>query len=150
MMKSFAVIAALAATASATVLYSEDFSEGWEDRWTVSEAKGDLGKFVASEDGGIKTSEDAKFYGLATTFDKFSNTGKDLVVRCPEGHGGRVPVQHHVRPGHLRPGHPQGPRHLRLQGRELPHQEDHLGQDRRAVAPLHPHRQAGQHLPGEH
>merc|ERR1740138_1386703 len=86
MMKSFAVIAALAATASATVLYSEDFSEGWEDRWTVSETKGDLGKFVASEDGGIKTSEDAKFYGLATTFDKFSNTGKDLVVQFRIAH----------------------------------------------------------------
>ena len=56
-------------------------AEGWEDRWTVSEAKGDLGKFVASEDGGIKTSEDAKFYGIATSFDKFSNTGKDLVVQ---------------------------------------------------------------------
>ena len=71
---------------SVGLAYSPDFrslfiAEGWEDRWTVSEAKGDLGKFVASEDGGIKTSEDAKFYGIATSFDKFSNTGKDLVVQ---------------------------------------------------------------------
>merc|ERR1719183_721047 len=86
MMKSFAVIAALAATASATVLYSEDFSEGWEDRWTVSEAKGDLGAFTASEDGGIKTSEDAKFYGISTNFEKFTNKEKDLVIQFRVAH----------------------------------------------------------------
>jgi calreticulin len=84
-MQSFLVLAALIAASTATVLYTEDFSDGWEDRWVNSEAKEGLGKFVA-EDGGIKTSEDAKFYGLATSFDKFSNDGKDLVISFTVAH----------------------------------------------------------------
>merc|ERR1719198_2628063 len=85
MMKITALLA-LAAGSSAKVLYSEDFSDGWEDRWAVSEAKGDLGKFVASDDGGVKTSEDAKFYGISTNFEKFTNKEKDLVVQFRVAH----------------------------------------------------------------
>lgn len=85
-----AILSALVAFATAEIYFEETFGEGWEDRWVQSEAKGDLGKFVASAgkyyndeaaDTGIKTSQDAKFYGLSTNFDKFSNDGKDLVIQ---------------------------------------------------------------------
>merc|ERR1712048_983445 len=33
------------------------------------------------EDAGIQTSEDSKFYGLAASFDSFSNKGKDLIIQ---------------------------------------------------------------------
>jgi len=35
---------------------------------------------------GIQTSEDAKFYALSASFDKFSNDGKDLVVQFSVKH----------------------------------------------------------------
>jgi len=84
------IVAALVAVATAETLFEENFGEGWESRWVQSSAKSDLGKFVASAgefyndkaaDTGIKTSEDAKFYGLSAKFDKFSNEGKTLVVQ---------------------------------------------------------------------
>lgn len=70
--------------------FCSPLTAGWEDRWVQSEAKSDLGKFVASAgkyyndeaaDTGIKTSEDAKFYGLSAKFDTFSNEGKSLVIQ---------------------------------------------------------------------
>ncbi len=54
-----------------------------------SKHRDDFGKFVASagkyyndakEDQGIKTSQDAKFYALSTTFKSFGNADKSLVV----------------------------------------------------------------------
>ena len=59
--------------------FEEQFGDGWEDRWVQSEHKSDLGKFElsagsfyghAEKDKGIKTSQDAKFYGLSGKFDK--------------------------------------------------------------------------------
>jgi len=70
----------IAQLASATVFFEETFDDGWEDRWVQSKAKDDLGAFEAA-DGGIKTSTDAKFYGLSAGFDKFSNDGKDLYIQ---------------------------------------------------------------------
>lgn len=69
---------------------------GWEDRWVQSTSKGDeAGAFVASAgkyfndaeaDSGIKTSTDARFYGLSAKFDEFSNKDKTLItsvrLRC--------------------------------------------------------------------
>jgi calreticulin len=87
-MHTFAALAASVAVASASH-FSEDFGAGWEDRWSVA-AKEDVGKFVSSAgkyfndadaDAGIKTSEDAKFYGLAAPFDSFSNEGKKMIVQ---------------------------------------------------------------------
>jgi calreticulin len=84
------VLAVLVLAASAEVFFAEKFGEGWENRWVQSKAKGDLGKFVSSagkyfndakEDAGIKTSQDARFYGLTAKYDKFSNKGKTLVVQ---------------------------------------------------------------------
>merc|ERR1712087_1034939 len=41
------------------------------------------GKWFKSEkeDAGIQTSEDSKFFGIATSFDSFSNAGKDLIIQ---------------------------------------------------------------------
>lgn len=78
-MLKLSVLAVLVAYASAAY-FTEEFGEGWEDRWTQSTAKEGLGKFVSGGDG-IKTSEDAKFYGLVGTFDKFSNEGKKLIIQ---------------------------------------------------------------------
>merc|ERR1711866_32222 len=49
-----------------------------------------MGKFVAtagkwfsdeSEDTGLQTAEDSKFYGISASFDSFSNEGKDLIIQ---------------------------------------------------------------------
>ena len=54
-------------------------SSDWSSRWVQSEHKSDLGKFElsagnfygdAEKDKGIKTSQDAKFYGLSAKFEK--------------------------------------------------------------------------------
>merc|ERR1711962_1112255 len=83
------------AFADPTVYFKEEFGEGWEDRWVVSKHKSDLGKFVlsagsfygdAEKDKGIKTSQDAKFYGLSAKFEKFSNEGKNLVIQFTVKH----------------------------------------------------------------
>merc|ERR1719272_2524505 len=84
MMKTCALVALSAASASAA-LFTENFGEGWEGRWTTSSAKEGLGAFE-SADSGIKTSEDAKFYGLLAEFDEFSNTDKDLYVQFTVKH----------------------------------------------------------------
>jgi len=79
--------------ASATVHFKEEFADAsWEKRWTPSthhEKDGTQGKFTWEhgphaypvDDKGIKTSEDARFYGISTGFSKFSNKGKDLVIQ---------------------------------------------------------------------
>jgi len=85
-------LACLALT-DAKVYFSETFGEGWESRWTPSkwkESEGTQGKWVASagkwfkdeaEDKGIQTSEDSKFFGIAASFDSFSNEGKELIIQ---------------------------------------------------------------------
>merc|ERR1711863_190562 len=40
----------------------------------------------AEKDKGIKTSQDAKFYGLSAKFEKFSNEGKNLVIQFTVKH----------------------------------------------------------------
>jgi calreticulin len=93
-MKVCSVLATTIAVSSAA-LYSENFDAGWEDRWVQSNKKDDLGKFVASAgkyyndeaaDTGIKTSEDAKFYGLMSKFDSFSNEGKKVYIQFSVKH----------------------------------------------------------------
>jgi calreticulin len=86
-----AVLCLLAASACAEVYFKETFNAGWEDRWVQSTHNGDkAGAFVASAgkfyndaeaDKGIKTSEDARFYGLSAKFDSFDNTGKKLIIQ---------------------------------------------------------------------
>jgi len=81
--------------ADPTTYFSEDFSDGWEDRWVESKHKSDLGKFKVSagkfygdaeKDKGLQTSEDAKFYAMSAKFEPFSNEGKDLVIQFTVKH----------------------------------------------------------------
>merc|ERR1711974_17954 len=84
------------AASSAKVLFEEQFGDdSWSSRWVQSEHKSDLGKFElsagnfygdAEKDKGIKTSQDAKFYGLSAKFEKFSNEGKNLVIQFTVKH----------------------------------------------------------------
>merc|ERR1712216_715393 len=95
-MKSFApcvVVAICLGAVAAEVYFEEDFSGDWESRWVTSEHKDDLGKFVvaAGENGdssnkGLKTSQDAKFYGISAPVKDFSNKDKDLVVQYSVKH----------------------------------------------------------------
>jgi len=77
-----------------TVYFKEEFdTPDWESRWVQSEFAGKewgkfewtAGKFYGDDlkDKGIKTSQDARFYGLSTKFEenKFDNEGKDLVIQ---------------------------------------------------------------------
>jgi len=78
---------------SGKVYFSETFGEGWEGRWTVSDWKkseGTQGSWVASagkwfadekEDTGLQTAEDSKFFGIASSFESFSNEGKELIIQ---------------------------------------------------------------------
>merc|ERR1711959_298043 len=79
--------------ASSKIYFSETFGDGWESRWTASkwkDSEGTQGKFVAAtgkwfgdatEDQGIQTSEDSKFFGISAGFDSFSNDGRDVIVQ---------------------------------------------------------------------
>jgi len=80
--------------ASAKIYFKEDFSDaGWEKRWTAStewKPKDQMGAwswtagtwFDEESNKGIKTSEDAKHYGLSAKLDApFTNKDKELVVQ---------------------------------------------------------------------
>lgn len=63
--------------------------DDFADRWVTSKKKDGLGKFVSSAgdyyndaeaDKGVKTSEDAKFYGIVSKIEKFSNDGKKIII----------------------------------------------------------------------
>ncbi|CAD5112255.1 DgyrCDS1486 [Dimorphilus gyrociliatus] len=96
-MKTFIVLSVLVclALADPTVYFKEEFGEGWSDRWVNSKHRSDQGKFElsagkfygdAEKDKGIRTSEDARFYGISASFDKFSNEGKTLVIQFSVKH----------------------------------------------------------------
>merc|ERR1712078_279421 len=95
-MKSFAscvVFAICLGAVAAEVYFEEDFSGDWESRWVQSENKDDLGKFVATagingdaSNLGLKTSQDAKFYGISAVTKEFSNKDKPLVVQYSVKH----------------------------------------------------------------
>jgi len=92
------VIALAVTSAHATTYFAETFSDAdaWTSRWVQSESRKDLGTFVrsngafhgdAQEAYGIKTSQDARFYGLSTKFKApFSNKDKTLVVQFTVKH----------------------------------------------------------------
>merc|ERR1712207_103067 len=78
--------------AAGKIYFSETFGDGWEKRWTVSkwkDSEGTAGKWEAAtgkwfkdaEDKGIQTAQDSRFFGIATSFDSFSNEGKDLIIQ---------------------------------------------------------------------
>merc|ERR1719158_433215 len=90
---SCVVFAICLGAAAAEVYFEEDFSGDWESRWVVSENKDDLGKFVVtagingdSSNVGLKTSQDAKFYGISAATKEVSNKDKPLVVQYSVKH----------------------------------------------------------------
>jgi len=81
-----------AATVSGEVYFKESFDAGWEDRWVKSEWKNAAeigewttteGKFYGKEgDKALKTSQDARFYGLSAKMPtSVDNKDKDLVIQ---------------------------------------------------------------------
>jgi len=85
-------------TTESTVYLKEEFNDGdgYLSRWVSSTHKSDLGKFElsagkfygdAEKDKGIKTSQDARFYGISTKFEKsLDNEGKTLVIQFQVKH----------------------------------------------------------------
>ncbi|UJR08285.1 hypothetical protein I4U23_012557 [Adineta vaga] len=82
-------------------VYSTDYfvekfeDESYKNRWIKSTAKSDLGEFKlshgkfygdAKKDLGLQTSQDARFYAISASFDKFSNEGKTLVIQFTVKH----------------------------------------------------------------
>lgn len=87
------VLALLAVGALAETYFKEDFSEGWESRWVVSEFKGkDEGKWEVAagkfnEDKGLKTTEDYRWYDISAKMPHtVNNKGKTLVVQYTVRH----------------------------------------------------------------
>jgi len=91
-------ILAASLSVDAKIYLKEEFSDGdaFADRWISSTAKGaemgvfrlSAGKFYNDEeiDKGLQTSQDARFYGISTKFESFSNEGKPLVVQFQVKH----------------------------------------------------------------
>ncbi|GIY75452.1 calreticulin [Caerostris darwini] len=83
---------------SAEIYFKEEFLDDgkWEDRWIQSKHPGkEWGKFVLTHgkffgdteiSKGIQTSEDARFYGLSTKFQPFSNKDKPVIFQFTVKH----------------------------------------------------------------
>jgi len=91
------LLVALVATVCGEVFFEEKFlDDSWTNRWVYSERKDkEFGKFELTagkffndeeQDKGLKTSQDARFYGLATKFEPFSNRDKPLVIQFSVKH----------------------------------------------------------------
>jgi len=90
---SILAVGSAAVVVRGKVYFSETFADGWTDRWTVSkwkEAEGTAGTWENTagkwfkdekEDQGIQTAQDSRFFGISSSFDKFSNDKKTLVVQ---------------------------------------------------------------------
>jgi len=96
-MKFALVLLACVALATAEVFLKETFDDGeaYKERWIQSKHKDDYGEYKltagkfygdAEKDKGLQTSQDAKFYSIATKFKKFSNEGKPLVIQFSVKH----------------------------------------------------------------
>lgn len=101
-MKVVCVLVVLAVCLSAVmaeVHFEETFGDDWSSRWVQTswkKSEGTLGQFVhtagdfygdAVADRGIKTSTDARFYGISSKISTpFSNKNKDLVLQFTVRH----------------------------------------------------------------
>jgi len=89
---------AMITIATGRIFFSEQFGDGWEQRWVVSDVvkHGKQGKFVASagsrwvrdapEDVGIMTGDDFAFYGISASFPSFSNADRPLIIQYQVKH----------------------------------------------------------------
>jgi len=94
----FLLIAGLISAAYSKIYFEETFSDGdaWESRWIQSKHSDKefgvfertAGKFFADDkySQGIRTTQDARFYGLSTKFEEFSNKDKTLVIQFSVKH----------------------------------------------------------------
>ncbi|KAF9399334.1 hypothetical protein BGX21_006449, partial [Mortierella sp. AD011] len=82
-------IAAVASAAGQTYLEETFSQDTWEDRWTTSESRDDLGKFELSSGTfypnkeyaqGLKTTQDHRFYSISTPFSSVLDNSKDDFV----------------------------------------------------------------------
>ncbi|KAF8985570.1 hypothetical protein BGZ46_003576 [Entomortierella lignicola] len=82
-------IAAVASAAGQTFLEETFSQDTWEDRWTTSESRDDLGKFELSSGTfhadkeyaqGLKTTEDHRFYSISTPFSSVADNSKDDLI----------------------------------------------------------------------
>ncbi|KAG9065366.1 hypothetical protein KI688_002691 [Linnemannia hyalina] len=84
-------IAAVASAAGTTYLEENFTDSNWEDRWTASSAKDNLGKFALSSGTfqadkesaqGLQTTEDHRFYSISTPFASVADNSKeDLIIQ---------------------------------------------------------------------
>ncbi|KAF9292250.1 hypothetical protein BGZ68_009089 [Mortierella alpina] len=93
-MKATLLLASLAiatvASAAGQTFFEENFTDSnWEDRWTVSSAKEDLGKFALSSGTfhpnkeyaqGLQTTEDHRFYSISSPFSEVADNSKDDLI----------------------------------------------------------------------
>jgi len=99
MIYKLVVVLAILAAVSAKFYIKENFNDkSWQDRWVVSsdwKSKSELGEwkwtagehFADATDKGIKTGEDARFYGLSAKLsESFTNEGKELVIQFSVKH----------------------------------------------------------------
>jgi len=96
------LVAALLGVSYANIYFQETFDDSWESRWVPSkfkESEGTQGKWGlsagkyyndASEDKGLQTTQDAHFYQITSSFPKFSNKGKTLVLQYSVKHEQRI------------------------------------------------------------
>merc|ERR1712168_1603777 len=97
-MKLLVFVALLGASlVESKIFFQEQFDAAdWDKNWVQSEHKGKEfgafkltpGKFYgdAEKDKGIQTSQDARFYGLSTKFEPFSNKDSPLVIQFSVKH----------------------------------------------------------------
>jgi len=87
-MKLLLPFVAIIVLVSSHTYFHEDFSNpNWEERWVVSNWKkssGEAGKWELV--GGLKTTEDARFYSVSAEFKEFSNKGTTLVIQFSVRH----------------------------------------------------------------
>jgi calreticulin len=82
--------------ATCEIYFSEEFNDGWNQRWVLSKSKGaDAGEFKISAgkyftdeaaEKGLQTSQDAKFYQISAEIKEFSNKDKPLVLQFTVKH----------------------------------------------------------------
>lgn len=93
----FVLLLAIAAAVESKVFFHETFPDAeWEPRWIQSKHEGKefgpfkltAGKFYGDveKDKGLQTSQDARFYGLSSKFEPFSNKDTPLVIQFSVKH----------------------------------------------------------------
>jgi len=97
-MKTAVILLSILSLAFATVYFQENFDDdSWEKNWVISKNKAELGKwsrkaheYDPSDNTGLKTTNDYRFYQISRAFDAFSNEGETLVVQLSVANPQRI------------------------------------------------------------